>query len=177
MKSKVQKGKKTKIFELWCITMIDPATGWFEMVTIKDKEAITVANKVEQTWLTRYPRPSIIQYDKGREFMAEFAAMIKQDYGIKKKGSLMRSPQANSILERVHQMLGNIIRSSEIHLRDNIDENNPWSGVLAATMFALRATYHTTLQAMPMQVTFGRDAILNTKFEADWQAIKRQKQK
>ena len=28
-----------------------------------------------------------------------------------------------------------------------------------------------------MQLTFGRDAILNTEFEANWQAIKFQKQK
>ena len=42
---------------LWCVTMIDPATGWFEMKEIKNKEAINVANIVEQTWLSRYPIP------------------------------------------------------------------------------------------------------------------------
>ena len=44
-------------------------------------------------------------------------------------------------------------------------------------MFALRATYHTTTQASPMQLVFGRDAILNIKFEADWKLIKERKQK
>jgi len=44
-------------------------------------------------------------------------------------------------------------------------------------MFALRATYHTTLQATPCQLVFGRDAMLNVKFEADWQLIKQRKQK
>ena len=39
-------------------------------------------------------------------------------------------------------------------------------------MFATRATYHTTLKATPSQLIFGRDAILNTKFEANWKAIK-----
>jgi len=29
------------------MTVIDPATGWFEMKELKDKEAITVANIVE----------------------------------------------------------------------------------------------------------------------------------
>ena len=34
-----------------------------------------------------------------------------------------------------------------------IDEQDPcWSGILATTMFAMRATYHTTMQAMPMQL-------------------------
>ena len=35
------KGQKKLI--LWCITMIDPATGWFEMRELKNKEAINVA--------------------------------------------------------------------------------------------------------------------------------------
>jgi hypothetical protein len=35
---------------------------------------------------------------------------------------------------------------------------------LAATMFAVRATYHTTMQVTPTQLVFGRDSILNTKF-------------
>jgi len=44
-------------------------------------------------------------------------------------------------------------------------------------MFALRAAYHTTLQATPCQLVFGRDAMLNVKFEANWQLIKQRKQK
>ena len=46
-----------------------------------------------------------------------------------------------------------------------------WDGILSAAMFALRATYHTTLQATPMQLVFGRDAILNTQFKANWKLI------
>ena len=60
---------------------------------------------------------------------------------------------------------------------EDIDETDPWSGILAATMFAMRATYHTTLQASPMQLVFGRDAMLNVQFIADWQASKNRKQK
>ena len=62
---------------LWCVTMIDPATGWFEMKQLPNKEAITVANIVEQQWLTRYPWPQLITYDKGTEFLAEFKEMIQ----------------------------------------------------------------------------------------------------
>ena len=58
-----------------------------------------------------------------------------------------------------------------------IDENDPWSGVLSATMFATRATLHTTLQATPSQLVFGRDAIMNIKHEANWKFIRERKQK
>ena len=68
--------------------MIDPATSWFEMKQITNKQAVTVAEAVEQTWLSRYPWPKKITYDKGSGFMAEFAKMIVDEYGIKKEESL-----------------------------------------------------------------------------------------
>ena len=43
-------------------------------------------------------------------------------------------------------------------------------------MFAVRATYHTTLQASPMQLVIGRYAILNIKHVADWEHIRQRKQ-
>ena len=43
-------------------------------------------------------------------------------------------------------------------------------------MFAVRATYHTTLQASLMQLVFGRYAILNIKYVADWEHIRQRKQ-
>ena len=43
-------------------------------------------------------------------------------------------------------------------------------------MAAVRSTYSTTTQAMPMQLDFGRDAIINTKFIADWDYIRQRKQ-
>ena len=57
----------------------------------------------------------------------------------------------------------------------NIVNNDPWSGILAATMFAVRTTYHTRLQASPMQLVFGRDAILNIMHVADWEHIRKRK--
>ena len=43
-------------------------------------------------------------------------------------------------------------------------------------MFAIRTTYHTTLQAYPMQLVYGWDAILNIKHVADWEHIRQHKQ-
>ena len=161
---------------LWCVTMIDPATGWFEMKEIQNKEAINIANIVEQTWLTRYPWPTIINFDRGTEFMAEFAKMVKDDYGIKRKPITKRNPQANAIIERIHQTIGNIIHTFQAQENPYLDETDPWGGILAATMFAVRATYHTTTQATPTQLVFGRDAIMNIKFDANWNFIRRRKQ-
>ena len=47
--------KKETFQTLWCPTIINPATSWFEMRQIDNKLAITISNLVEQTWLCRYP--------------------------------------------------------------------------------------------------------------------------
>jgi voltage-gated potassium channel Kch len=96
--------------------------------------------------------------------MAEFATMVKHDYGITVKAITTRNPQANAILERIHATLGNIIRTHQV-LGTELDEGDPWSGILEAAMYATRATILTTLKATPMQLVFGRDAVLNTQFE------------
>jgi hypothetical protein len=105
--------------------------------------------------------------------MAEFAKMIKNDHGLKTKPITSRDPQANAIVVRAHQTIGNVIQTFDVQ---TMDENNPWTGTLAATMFAARATCHTTLQALPMQSAFGRDAILNIKHASDQKHIQRWKQ-
>ena len=46
--------------------MIDPVTGWLEIVRYYNKIAITIANSVETMWLSRYPRPIEIMYDQGK---------------------------------------------------------------------------------------------------------------
>ena len=170
--------KRKKDLELWAITMIDPATGWFEIVEVPGtKRADVVANLVEQTWLSRYPWPQQVVLDRGTEFMAEFAEMIVKEYNLKKKPITKCNPQANSIVERVHQTIGNMLRTFAVYENEGIDEDDPWSGILSAVAFAVRATVHTTSRATPMQTVFGRDAILNITHRANWKYIQDQKRK
>jgi hypothetical protein len=157
--------------------MIDPATGWFEISQYDDKTSITIAEIVERQWLTRYPRPELVCVDRGSEFIGnDFKSMVREDYGIKQKVITTRNPQANSIIERVHQTLGNLIRALEFQDNPYIDKNDPWGGILAATAYALRATIHTTLRATPGQLVFGRDMVLPIQHKVDWTAIKARKQ-
>ena len=47
-----------------------------------------------------------------------------------------RNPQANSILERVHQTIDNIIHTYKVQYMV-LDDESPWDRILASTMFAL----------------------------------------
>jgi hypothetical protein len=101
--------------------------------------------------------------------------MIKEDYGVKTKPITVRNPQANAIVERVHQVIGSIIHTFELE-NNCLDDNDPWKGILSATAFAVQSTFQTTLQNTPGQLVFGRDMILNVKHEANWEYIRARKQ-
>ena len=105
--------------------------------------------------------------------MAGFARMCQNNYGLKRKPITTRSPQSNEIIEQIHQTIGNIILTFDVY---NTVNNNPWSGILAATMFAVCATYHITLQLSPRHLLFVRDAILNIQHVANWEHIQQRKQ-
>ena len=102
--------------------------------------------------------------------MKEFKQTLEDSYDITKQIITTRNPQANAILERVHQSIGNIIRTFSF---DDLEEDDPWSGILSATAFAIRETVSTTTEKSPMQLVFGRDAILNIQHTADWNRIKK----
>ena len=92
-------GKGKKEITLHCLTMIDPATRWFEITEVPSKSADEIANILEQTWLTRYPWPEQVIMDRGKEFMAEVKAMLCDDYGVTHKPITTRNPQANAMVE------------------------------------------------------------------------------
>eukprot|EP00957_Ditylum_brightwellii_P117941 8996079-Ditylum_brightwellii.AAC.1 len=71
--------------------------------------------------------------------MVEFTKMVVSDYGVKKKQITARNPQAKGIIERIHQTIGKMIRSFEVH-SISVDEKDPWTGAIRAVRFATRAT-------------------------------------
>ena len=61
---------------------------------------------------------------------------------------------------------------SQIGDQDDLDESDLWSGILVAVSFETQSMCHTTMQAMPAQLVFSRDALLNIEFQVDWNLIK-----
>ena len=94
------------------------------------------------------------------EFLAKFREMIINDYGVKIRSIISRGPQAQAILERVHQRIGNILCTFIVQ---NIvmGDKNLWDIILVSTMFIIRATVHTNAQYTPAQLVFGHNSITN----------------
>jgi hypothetical protein len=81
-------------------------------------------------------------------------ANSKKNYGLTEKaGTVYNNPQSNGIIERVHQMIADALRTLELEKRE-LDGKDPWTPFLQAASFAMRSTYHTMLRATPAQQVF-----------------------
>jgi hypothetical protein len=130
------------------LTIIDPVTGWFEVIAIPDKNAHTVMEAFNNTWLTRYQQPQYIGYNNGSKFKAQFKQMCN-NYGMKEKPSSSHNAQSNGIIEQVQQVLGNALRTFELKNK-KLDTNDPWGPFLSAAAWAICRTVYTTLDATPV---------------------------
>ena len=86
----------------------------------------------------------------------------------------MGNPTSNSILERIHQVLGNLLRTFRIQ-QTYVDKNNLLTGILAAAEFAILSTTNIQKGYSPRQLIFGRGMILPIKHRVDWELIRQQK--
>ena len=166
----------TKTYEFRAMTMIDPVTCWFEMAPIITPNSETTQTVFDSYWLARYPRPKEVGFDNGKEFKWLFKELCA-NFGLKEKPTTDYNPQSNAILERMHQVVGNCIRTFEVTKEDILNKGAAaYEPIVTATAYAIRSTYHTTLQATPGQLVFGRDMILPIQFKADWALITQRKQ-
>ena len=168
----VRTPKKTHKF--LCFMAIDPATGWFECIQVPDSYAFTIMEAFNNVWLCRYPRPRLVRYDNGTEFKSVFKEMC-HNYGLKSKNTTTYNPRSNGIIERVHGVLRDSLNTFELS-KQELPSYDPFGSFISAACFAIRSTVHSTLQATPGELVFGRDMLLNIPFNADWNAIKLRKQ-
>ena len=149
-------------------------TGWFEIVEATNNTASSIQDLFHNTWLARYPCPQFIVFDNGGKFKREFKQMC-DNYGIKAKPTTRHNPQADAILEFVHKVVKDMLRSFDLE-NENLEEDNPFDYFLLSTAWAIRSTYYTTLQATPCQLVLGRDMIHNIAFKENWNQIQKRKQ-
>ena len=105
--------------------MIDPATGWFEIIELPnisikyvqkgeevvdiiiDKSSAQISCLYNKQWLSCYPRSLYVIYDNGSEFI-HFEELC-DSYQLKHKPTTVKNPQANTILECMHGVLADMM--------------------------------------------------------------------
>jgi hypothetical protein len=146
------------------LSIIDPAKYWIEKYLLSNLTSATTCTMFDNQWLRCYQRPYKCIYDQGSAFTSNEFQEHLSSYGIFPSPTTIQNPQANSILERVHQVIGNMIRASNV-------TDSLWIDLLPAVAFSIRGTFHTTLQATSCQLVFDRDSILDASFTGNWSTI------
>ncbi len=145
------------------LTMINPASSWFEIVvlpvvtwlhrqTVNGKELLPakeifdktlncIAKLVNKTWLCRYPWCRYLIYNNWSEFKLHFEYLCKS-YGIKRKPTTVKNLQANAILECMHQVLRQMLRTAEIDMAESVTPNDI-DVFLDNAAWAICSNYHT----------------------------------
>jgi hypothetical protein len=120
-------------------------------------------------WSSRYPRCCYIIYNNGSEFILNFEYLCIT-YGIKRKPATVKNPQANAILERLHQVLKHMLHTAELDMAKTITPDDI-DVFLDNAAWAICSTYHTVLKASPGAKIFGCDMLFNIPFIANWNKI------
>jgi hypothetical protein len=136
---------------------------------IFDKTSERIAWLVNKTWLSRYPRCCYIIYDNGSEFKLNFEYLCVT-YSIKRKQTTIKNPQANTILERLHQVLVQMLCTSKLDMGKTITPDDV-DVFLDNAAWAICSTYHTVLKASPGAAIFGPDMLFDIPFIANWNKI------
>ena len=99
--------------------------------------------------------------------------------GIQDRPTTSRNPQANAICERMHQTVGNVLRTlvHGLHLNHAEQANAIVDNSLATTMHTLRSSVSRSLNNhSPGSLAFHRDMFLNLPLQADLLAIQQRRQ-
>ena len=139
-----------------------------------DKLSACMARLFNKSWLSHYPRAVSIIYDNGSEFKLFFENLC-ESFQLKHKPTTITNPQANAILERVHQVVTNMMQTSSLDIEDTCTPNMI-DDFIVNVGWAIHSTHHTVLGSTPGAAIFNRDILFGIPYIADWSKIGKRRQ-
>lgn len=91
-------------------TIIDVQSRWIELIPLSDQKAFTLCDALDDEWFSRYPRLRIMLSDQEKQLIGQQMQELANSYGITTTTTTAYQATANSICERVHQTINNMIR-------------------------------------------------------------------
>ncbi len=173
-------------------TMINPASSWFEIAelpvveqlhwqTVNGKELLIadeICDKTSERIAKLVNKPGcvdihgVVTWYTTIEVSLNFTVNTMWSYGITCKPTMVKikNPWANNILERVRQVLGQMLCTAKLDMANSFtpDDVNVF---LDNAAWAICSTYHMVLKASPGAAIFGQDMLFDILFVAEWHKI------
>jgi len=118
---------------------------------VGETTARSVAKVFLEQWVARYGIPDQVHSDQGLQFTSDLFRSLMDLLGITKTTTPPYNPRSNKV-ERLHRVLGNILRS---------DQTGPvcqWVQKVPMALFAYRTTVSNVTGVTPFRAVFGADS-------------------
>lgn len=134
----------------YILTAVDSATKFLVAVPIPNKSAQEVARAFVEGVVLRFGCPLVIITDQGKEFCNSLNEFLQDQLGITHSPTSPYHPAANGQVERMHSILGNILRAI-----GDPDQKN-WDLMLPYACFAKNTAWTPSIHAVPFYLMYGR---------------------
>ena len=115
-----------------------------------------------------------ILYDNRSKFKLFFENLC-ESFQLKHKPTTIKNPQANAILERIHQVVTNMMRTSSLDMQETCTPNMI-DDFIVNVGWAICSTHHTALGSTPGAAIFNQDMLFDIPYIADWSKIGKRRQ-
>ena len=136
------------------LSAIDHLTLFLISIPIKSKEAAVVVRDLIDRVFSVFGPPETLHSDQGKEFQNQLVKELQSVFGYKKTRTAAYRPQGNSVLERVHSTVHNMLAMYSNLACDN------WAELLPFVPLAHNTAYSKTLEETPHYLVFGRAGTL-----------------
>ncbi|XP_060564385.1 uncharacterized protein LOC132723637 [Ruditapes philippinarum] len=135
----------------YVLTIVDYFTKWIVAIPIKNQEAVTVANKFIEKFVSVFGVPKQIHSDQGRNFESSLFQEMCKILGSEKTRTTAFRPQSDGLVERGQ-------RTIKAMLTKFVDENQKnWDAYLPILCMAYNSAVQETTGFTPSMLMFGRE--------------------
>ena len=154
------------------LTCIDFIICLPEVIPVENATLHTAAEAFKDQWLSIYPFPIRCLHENGNELLGpNFVHMLREN-DIQSVPTTIKNPQANAIVERMHQLISTIA----ISLKENPPTSFEEVSILVqrkymSAQFAQRTTVDTALKYSPGEFAFGGNILHPLSSQINWEDL------
>ena len=149
-------------YTIRALTTIDIMTNLLEIEPLVTQTSAECARAFKNGWLLHYLWPMRVVHDQGSEFMGAPFQDLLYHAGVKSVPMMAHNPQGNSVIEAVHQSVGQVLQTLvHVHNPQTVHQAKVVGDTtLAMTMHATHCVSHQALRHLtPGSFAFHRDMV------------------